>query len=147
MGLVLTSLNYLSNLVNIGEIKVPANNLTELIIDGCPQLTVLQAYDNNLFTLDLSYNQELIEVSIGNNPNLTTIYVPNFEACTYFNITNCSILSPSTIDDILVKLSNQGIFTGYAFLNLGNNAIPTSVGIDAADYLFNDLDWNVTYNT
>ncbi len=147
MGLELTSLNYLSNLINLGEIKVPVNNISELIVDGCPQLIVLQAYDNNLSTLDLTNNQELIEVSVGDNPNLTTIYVPNFEACTYFNITNCSISSPSTIDDILVKLSNQGIFSGYASLNLGNNAIPTSEGIDAADYLYNDLDWNVTYNT
>jgi hypothetical protein len=147
MAVTITSVNYLHRLPNLQQLLLPYNSLTGLTITGCPHLTTLEVYNNDIPSIDLSNCPEIVEFYVSNNTNLSSVSIPTFSACTYFNIGQGAITSQTTIDNIIIGLVNQGLSSGYLFLDGGTNSTPSTDGINAAAYLTYALGWTVTYNT
>ena len=147
MAVSITSISNLSVLSNLEVLRFPYNSLTSLDVTGCPHLTTLSVYNNDISSVNISNCLEIVEFDLGNNVNLSTVYIPTFSTCTYFNIGQDAVTSQTTIDNIIIGLVNQNLSTGYLFLNGGTNSVPSTDAINAAAYLTNVLGWYVAYNT
>ena len=79
------------------------------------------------------YNNNLIDINnIDILPNLINVYFAN------------NRLSASTINDVLIALSGNGLSFGILDLSAQTPpACPTGLGIDAYNHLANDLGWSV----
>lgn len=118
----------LSNLVNLKYI-----DLDESFISGSVDLT----FSHNMRGFDLSYNLDVTNIIISRNQPLgdgDSIYAYG-----------CS-LTESSIDNILVELSNNGIDNGTVELYGENNAIPSSIGL-AAKLDLESRGWTVLVNS
>jgi hypothetical protein len=145
MATYVTAVNNLTNLLNLGNLYLTANQITTLDLSNLSGLQDIRFGNNNLSTLDLSDSPNLGTININSNPNLSNLILPILPFCGYFNAFGCS-LPTSTINAILVSLASNNSTGGNVFLDGGSNGIPTITGINAANTL-TSRSWNVTYNT
>lgn len=146
MAVSITSFQGLSNLTNLYQLNLAANDIIDLDITGCVNLSLLNISSNQLVSLDLTPLTSLTEVNVASNPNLNSLSITTLNSCTYFNAGNCA-LNSSFVNSILVALDNNGLEGSYyCFLSGGTNGIPSSAGITAANNL-TLRGWTVTYNT
>ena len=145
MATYITSVNNLSNLPNLGSINFTANQITSIDLTNNSNILEIRLGNNNLETLDLSNIPNCTTLNLQSNPNLATLNLPGINLCGYVSTFNCS-LPTSTIDAILIDLANNNSTGGNCFLDGGSNGIPTAAGITAADTL-TSRDWTVTYNS
>lgn len=145
MATYVTSVNNLSNLPNLGSINFNVNQITSIDLTNNINILEIRLGNNDLETLNLSNIPNCTSLFIQNNPNLATLNLPGINFCGYINAFNCS-LPTSTIDAILIDLANNSSTGGNCFLEGGSNGIPTTDGIAAADTLIS-RSWTVTYNS
>lgn len=136
--------NYLSN-INLSSntqlvlLACHQNQLTELDVSNLPDLYYLYAFQNLLTTLNLSSNPQINTISIGYNPNLTSVNIKNntnqiFPANAQCWI-NCPNLSCITVDQgEITAMQNflqncgitQPISISTAVCNLNTNTFATN---------------------
>jgi Leucine-rich repeat (LRR) protein len=146
MAAYATSISGLSNFTNLSILNVPGNQITELDLTGCSNLEQLYVGANLLQTLDLSPCTNLQEIGAVNNADLVITDIPSLADCFFFSISGCSVPT-EMIDSILIALSDNELTGGSAFLDEGNNGVPTLSGTDAAYNLIEYRDWTVYYNS
>ena len=140
-----TSIDNLKILTNLSNLSLNFNKLTTLDITNNSLINTLSLISNQLTTLDLSNNQYISNLDLSNN-QLTTLNLTNFNFLNYVYLQNNQLLS-TTIDDVLIGLSGNSLFSGQAYLySQTPPACPTSLGRSAATTLQLTRGWQVQYD-
>jgi hypothetical protein len=163
----LTNLTY----VDISDCDLVGTNtssLTEVILTGCIALEDLRLDDSdfsggipdlsgldNLFymdldqcgitgSIDLSFLPLLGGFDLSGNTGLTNVTISQEQPLGEFGdvyLYDCA-LTQTSVDNILVELSTNGITNGYVDLTGGTNAVPSGTGI-AAKVILESNGWTV----
>lgn len=94
--------------------------------------------------LDLSGLTSLITLDVAGNLALTSVVIADSQPITDFNGIDCA-LTETSVDDILVVLSNNGQANGNVDLSAGTNAPPSATGL-AAKAVLEGNGWTVNVN-
>lgn len=115
--------------------------MVSIDVSGCKSATYFDFRFNSLSELDVSDNNLIQTLNVGNN-NLTTLDVSSNTALTEL-ICEHNLLTPQVIDDILINLDLNGVSGGTA--NLTFNSIRTSAS-DSAVMSLEDKGWTLYYD-
>lgn len=128
----------LQNLNCAGDVS--SGQITALNVTACLGLETLFAQYNQLTTLDISNNPELVTLFAQYN-QLTSLQIPENTKLTSVYLSHNSLDSTS-IDHILLRLSQGGLENGEVFLNQTPAAPPGSLG-EAAKQTLLQRGWTV----
>lgn len=147
----LTSVN-LTGCTALEELRVDdsdfsANNLSSII--GLSSLTNLYLIDIDECglsgTVNLSGLPALNEIDVNGNVNVTEVVITGSQPIVDFNANSCS-LTQTSIDNILVALSENTESNGYVQMSGGGNSIPSNeVGVPAVRIL-DGRGWDFSIN-
>jgi hypothetical protein len=148
----LASIN-LSGSTAIEELRLDDNNFS----GGFPNLSGLDALiymdlDQCGITgsVDISNHPVLEGFDFSGNTGLTELIISNAQPLGgngdyELLLGNCA-LTQTSVDNILVALSESAVTNGYIDLSGGDNGSPSQTGIDAANVLVDDKTWSVDYD-
>jgi len=172
-------LSGLSNLVylDVSDNSVDGNGLSSINLTGCTSLETLLIDDNNFSaglpnltgltslinidfdgceivgSVDISNLPNLERFDFNDNPGLTELIISSTQPLgdngNELDASGCA-LTESSIDSILVALSQNSVNNGYVNLSGGTNAIPGTAGAAALTVLTDpnpgQKGWSVDYN-
>jgi hypothetical protein len=159
------------SLVDISDCDIPGTNISSLtsvnlsgstavqtlrlddseFSGGVPDLSALTALEildldqcGISGVLDLSGLTSLITLDVAGNLALTSVVIADSQPITDFNGIDCA-LTETSVDDILVVLSNNGQANGNVDLSAGTSAPPSATGL-AAKAVLEGNGWVVNVN-
>jgi Leucine-rich repeat (LRR) protein len=140
----LTSVN-LSGSTAIRTLRLDDSDFSAGIpnISALSQLEVLDLDGCDISgTIDVSDFSLLEEVDFSNNLGITSIIISDDQPINDFDAHDCG-LTETSVDDILVTLSNSIISSGFVDIAGATNAFPSATGFAAKITLRDDKSWNV----
>ncbi len=89
-----------SNLVNLEELYCYYGNLEEVNVSECTNLKIIQLHNQDALTsLDLTNNTNVVEISLEDNSNFSTLDIPTpLETLESLSIRRCDAFKNQTID-------------------------------------------------
>lgn len=95
--------------------------------------------------VDVSNLPSLIYLTIDDNPLVTSIIISDVQPISAADLTT-NALTQTSVDNILIALSTNGVLNGNANLSFGTNAIPSATGL-AAKAVLEGNGWIVNVNS